>query len=100
MAGRGLVGASFETSSRSATLRAGKAQCKEDQDRFFVFSLTIAAIVYKYMHIYLWTALRIMVFQRGCWGFLQSYKYMHICLCAAVWWWYQVVLNMEVNGYG
>ena len=100
MAGRVVGGGTFEISICSATLRAGKAQCKEDQDKFFVFSLTIAAIVYKYMHIYLLTALRIMVFQRGCWGFLQSYKYMHICLCAAVWWRYQVVLNMEVNGYG
>ena len=36
-----------------------QAQCKQDQDKFFVFSLTIATILYKYMRIYLWTALRI-----------------------------------------
>jgi hypothetical protein len=57
-------GGAFDTSTRSATLRAGKAQCKQAplwdrQDKFFVFSLTIATILYKYMHIYLWTALRI-----------------------------------------
>ncbi len=63
-------GGAFDTSTRSATstklsinsLRAGKAQCKQAQDKFFVFSLTIATILYKYMRIYLWTALRIMVF--------------------------------------
>ena len=32
-------------------------------------SLTIAIILYKYMHIYLWTALRIVVFERGLYGF-------------------------------
>ena len=42
-----------------------QAQCKQAQDKFFVFSLTIATILYKYMHIYLWTALRIVVFERG-----------------------------------
>jgi hypothetical protein len=65
--GRGVGGRTFDSSTRSATstklsinsLRAGKAQCKEDQDKFFVFSWTIATILYKYMHIYLWTALRI-----------------------------------------
>jgi len=48
-------------------------QCKQAQDKFFVFSLTIATILYKYMYI---------------------------CLCAAVWQRYQVVLNMEVSSYG
>jgi len=37
-------------------------------DKFFVFSLTIATTLYKYMHIYLWTDLRIVVFERGIWG--------------------------------
>jgi len=36
---------------------------------FLFFSLTIAIILYKYMHIYLWTALRIGVFERGIYGF-------------------------------
>ncbi len=45
-----------------------QAQCKQAQDKFFVFSLTIATILYKYMHIYLWTALRIVVFERGICG--------------------------------
>ncbi len=30
-------------------------QYKYAHDKFFVFSLTIATIVYKYMRIYLWT---------------------------------------------
>ena len=55
-----------------STLR--QAQCKQAplwdrQDKFFVFSLTIATILYKYMHIYVWTALRIVVFERGLYGF-------------------------------
>ncbi len=32
-----------------STLR--QAQCKQAQDKFFVFSLTIATILYKYMYI-------------------------------------------------
>ena len=45
-----------------------EAQCKQAQDKFFVFSLTIATILYKYMRIYLWIALRIVVFERGLCG--------------------------------
>ena len=62
-------GGSFETSTRWATLRAGKTQCKQAQDKFSVFSLTIATILYKYMYICLWTALRIVVLVRGLCGF-------------------------------
>jgi len=47
----------------------GCAQGRQAQDKFFVFSLTIATILYKYIHIYLWTALRIVVFERGIYGF-------------------------------
>jgi len=42
-----LVGGAFEASTRSV---------KKTQDEFFVFGLTIGTIVYKYMHIYLWSA--------------------------------------------
>jgi len=47
--------------------RAGKAQNRQHRqapDQFFVFRLTIAKIPYKYMHIYLWSTLRIVVFER------------------------------------
>jgi len=45
--------------------RQGSGQAVQAyQDKFF-FSLTIAAILYKYMHIYLCSALRIVVFERG-----------------------------------
>ena len=65
-------GGAFDTSTlRQAQCKQAQckqAQCKQAQDKFFVFSLTIATTLYKYMHIYLWTALRIMVFERGICG--------------------------------
>ena len=45
-----------------------QAQCKQAQDKLFVSSLRIATILYKYMHIYLWTSLIIVVFERGLWA--------------------------------
>jgi hypothetical protein len=48
-------------------------QYKFAQDKFFVFSLTISTM---------------------------PYKYMYICLCAAVWYRNQVVFNMETSSYG
>ena len=80
--GRVVGGGAFDTSAGSfrqapfgRLLSAGSfrqaqdRQYKQAQDKFFVFSLTIATILYKYMHIYLWTALRIVVFERGICGF-------------------------------
>ena len=51
--------------AEAAWLVGEPSTLRQAQDKFFVFSLTIATILYKYMHIYLWTALRIVVFERG-----------------------------------
>ena len=65
-----LIGAGYQLRVRSCGVRAEPAgmvgepstvrqgQCKQDEDKFIVFSLTVATILYKYMYI---------------------------CLCAAVW---------------
>ena len=55
------------------------------QDDRIKLLVTIATILYRYMHIYLWTALRIVLLKEGFMVFAQRYKYMHTCLCAAVW---------------
>ena len=57
-----MVGEAFE---------ASRSSVKKTQDEFFVYGLTIGTIVYKYMHIYLWSA---------------------------VWQPYPVVVNMEARG--
>jgi len=55
--------------STSSLRQAQDKQYRQAQDKFFVFRLTIATILYKYMYICLWTALRIEVFERGICGF-------------------------------
>jgi len=58
-------------------LRLAEARCKQAQDKCCVFRSRITTIVYKYMHIYLCSALRIVVFRRGTFGFLDA----HIGIC-------------------
>ncbi len=60
-------GGSFDTST-SSFRQVQDRQYRQAQNKFF-FSLTIAAILYKYMHIYLCSALRIVVFERWICGF-------------------------------